>query len=202
MAEALPPYNVIATFTDMGQAREAVSALRNQHFDEERISLLSRTAEKRVSQEVARGEAEELPGEVAGRSAKSAAAGGAAGGVVGVLAGAAAFAIPGVGPAVGAGIWAAAGFAGGATAGATAGGVAGGITKMWEERYRDAVNEGSILIGVHHSDARVVEQAAGLLQRQGPERVDFFDGKGRPVGGEDVSDEVTQTGTTPGKMEQ
>ncbi len=185
MAEALAPYNVIATFRDSGQAREAVSALRNQHFEEEHISLLSRSAEARVSQEVSRNEAEDLPGEVAGRSAKGAAAGGAAGGVAGLVAGAAAFAIPGIGPAVGAGIWAAAGIAGGATAGATAGGVAGGITKMWEERYQDAVTEGSILIGVHHQDARTVEQAAGLLQRQGPDRLDFFDAEGKPIGGDD-----------------
>ena len=193
MAETLAPYNVIATFRDAGQAREAVSALRNQHFDEEQISLLSRSAEKRVSQEVSRNEAEELPGEVAGRSAKNAAAGGAAGGAAGLLAGAAAFAIPGIGPAVGAGIWAAAGIAGGAVAGATAGGVAGGITKMWEERYQDAVTEGSILIGVHHTDARMVEQAAGLLQRQGPDRVDFFDADGRPIG--DDADEGRATRT-------
>ncbi|MGH2752488.1 MAG: hypothetical protein ACRDK3_16705 [Actinomycetota bacterium] len=181
MAETLAPYNVIASFNDAGQAREAVAALRNQHFDEEHISLLSRDAESRVSQEVSRSEAEELPGEVAGSSAKSAAAGGAVGGVTGLLAGAAAFAIPGVGPAVGAGIWAAAGLAGGATAGATAGGVAGGISKMWEERYEDAVTQGSILIGVHHDDAPTIERAAGLLQRQGPDRVDFFDSEGRAL---------------------
>jgi hypothetical protein len=176
----LAPYNVIATFRDVGQAREAVLALRNQHFEEEHISLLSRAAE-------------ELPTEVAGRSAKSAAAGGAAGGVAGLLAGAAAFAIPGVGPAVGAGIWAAAGIAGGAAAGATAGGVAGGITKMWEERYQDAVTEGSVLIGVHHADARIVEQAAGLLQRQGPDRVDLFDAEGHPIDGDDGRDGVKGT---------
>lgn len=195
MAEALAPYNVIATFRDPGQAREAVSALRNQHFDEDLISLLSRSDEKRVSQEVVRNEAEELPGEVAGSSAKSAAAGGAAGGVAGLLAGAAAFAIPGIGPAVGAGIWAAAGIAGGAAAGATAGGVAGGITKMWEGRYQDAVTEGSILIGVHHTDARMAEQAAGLLQRQGPDRVDFFDAEGKPIGGDDDDGEGRATRT-------
>jgi hypothetical protein len=193
MAETLAPYNVIATFRDVGQAREAVSALRNQHYEEEHISLLSRAAEKRVSQEVVRDEAEELPGEVAGRSAKSAAAGGAAGGAAGLIAGAAAFAIPGVGPAVGAGIWAAAGIAGGATAGATAGGVAGGISKMWEERYQDAVTEGSILIGVHHADSRYVDQAAGLLRRQGPDRVDFFDAEGRPIGDDQDNDGAART---------
>jgi hypothetical protein len=193
MAETLAPYNVIATFRDVGQAREAVSALRNQHYEEEHISLLSRSDEKHVSQEVSREEAEELPGEVAGRSAKSAAAGGAAGGVAGLIAGAAAFAIPGIGPAVGAGIWAAAGIAGGATAGATAGGVAGGISKMWEERYQDAVSEGSILIGVHHDDARFVQQAAGLLQRQGPDRLDFFDSDGHPIGGDDDNEGSTRT---------
>jgi hypothetical protein len=185
VSETLAPYNVIASFRDAGQAREAVGALRNQHIDEEYISLLSRSAEQRVSQEVSRDEAEELPGEVAGGSAKSAATGGAAGGVAGLLAGGAAFAIPGVGPAIGAGIWAAAGFAGGAAAGATAGGVAGGITKMWEERYQDAVTEGSILIGVHHPDRRIVEQAAGLLQRQGPDRLDLFDAEGHPLNGDE-----------------
>ncbi|MGH2697712.1 MAG: hypothetical protein ACRDJL_00755, partial [Actinomycetota bacterium] len=92
MAKSLAPFNVIASFRDVGQAREAVAALRNQHFDEEDISLLSRSDEQRVSQEVVRDEAEELPGEVAGSTVKSAAAGGAAGGIAGLLAGAAAFA--------------------------------------------------------------------------------------------------------------
>jgi len=186
VTDGFSPYNVIATFSDQTQAREAIAALHNQHFADEQISFLSRDASERVSQEVSRNEAEELPGEVAGRSVKGAAAGGAAGGVAGLVVGAAAFAIPGVGPAVGAGIWAAAGIAGGASAGATAGGVAGGITKMWEERYKDAVTEGSILIGVHHDETRAVELAAGVLQRQGPDRLDFFDSEGQPLGGGDT----------------
>jgi hypothetical protein len=59
---------------------------------------------------------------------------------------------------------------------------------MWEERYQDAVTEGSILIGVHHDDARIVESAAGLLQRQGPDRVDLFDAEGHPIGDDDGRD--------------
>ena len=179
MAERFTDFNVVATFSDPLQAREAVGALHNQNFPEDSISFLSRDAEERVSQEVAREEAETLPGEVAGKTATGAAVGGAAGGVVGLFGGAVAFAIPGVGPAIGAGIWAAT--AGGATAGATAGGVMGGITKMWEERYQDAVSEGAILIGVHDDDGRAVERAAGVLQRQGPDRLDFFDAEGRPI---------------------
>ncbi|MGH2825859.1 MAG: hypothetical protein ACRDKF_02675 [Actinomycetota bacterium] len=179
MTQGFSAFNVIATFGDASQAREAVGALHNQHFDDEQISLLAQSDESRVSQEVAREETEELPAEVARTSASGAAVGGAAGGLAGLVAGAAAFAIPGVGPAVGAGIWAAT--AGGAAAGATAGGVARGITKMWEERYQDAVMQGSILIGVHDDDAGVVGRAAGMLERQGPDRLDYFDGEGAPI---------------------
>ncbi|MGH2697944.1 MAG: hypothetical protein ACRDJL_01930, partial [Actinomycetota bacterium] len=76
---------------------------------------------------------------------------------------------------------------------ATAGGVAGGITRMWEERYQDAVTEGSILIGVHHTDARRVQRALGLLKRQGPDRIDFFDAEGRPLGGDGKGDDDHST---------
>lgn len=179
MPQGFSNFNAVATFSDALQAREAAAALHNQNFDEQSISFLSREAEARVSQEVAREEAEMLPGKVAESSALGAAVGGTAGGLAGFFAGAIAFAIPGVGPAVGAGIWAAT--AGGATAGATAGGVMGGISKMWEERYQDAVTEGAILIGIHHEDPKVVERGAGILQRQGPDRLDYFDAEGQPI---------------------
>ena len=179
MTRGFSAFNVVATFGDASQVREAIGALHNQHFDDEQISLLAQSDESRVSQEVAREETEELPAEVARTSASGAAVGGAAGGLAGLVAGAAAFAIPGVGPAIGAGIWAAT--AGGAAAGATAGGVAGGISKMWEERYQDAVMQGSILIGVHDDDPHTVGRAAGMLERQGPDRLDYFDAEGRPI---------------------
>ena len=168
-------HNVVATYLDAGQAKEAVSALKNQHFSDEEISFLSRSDETAVSKEVVREEAEELPAQVGGRVA----AGGVAGGLLGLIAGGAAFAIPGVGPAVGAGIWTAT--AAGATAGATAGGVASGLTKMWDERYKDAVHEGGILVGVHTDDRGKVERASTLLARQGPERVDVFDESGKLI---------------------
>lgn len=180
MTQGFSAYNVVATFSDAAQAREAVGALHNQHVDDDQISFLARGDTERVSQEVTRSETEELPGEVGRTSATGAAVGGAAGSLAGLVAGAAAFAIPGVGPAVGAGIWAAT--AGGAAAGATAGGVMGGISKMWEERYQDAVMEGSVLIGVHDDDAPTVERATGMLRRQGPSRLDLFDRDGRPIG--------------------
>ena len=177
MSSTWAPHNVIATYLDGGQAKQALNALKNQHYSE--MSFLSRSDEELASQNVLKDEAEEVPAEVASRSAKGAAAGGAAGGLVGLVAGGVAFAIPGVGPAVGAGIWAAT--AGGVAAGATAGGVAGGITMMWEERYEDAVREGSILVGVHSADAGRVQLAAGLLKRQGPDRLDVFDAEGKPI---------------------
>lgn len=172
-------HNVVATYLDAGQAKEAVSALKNQHFSDVEISFLSRSDEAAVSKEVVREEAEDLPVQVGGRAAAGGVAGGAAGGLLGLIAGGAAFAIPGVGPAVGAGIWTAT--AAGATAGATAGGVASGLTKMWDERYKDAVHEGGILVGVHTDDPVKVERASALLARQGPERVDVFDESGKPI---------------------
>lgn len=174
-------YNVVATYLDVGQAKEAVRALENQKFDPAQISLLSRDASEPVSHEVARDEAEEMPAEVGGNAAKGSLAGAAGGGALGFVAGAAAFGIPGIGPAVGAGIWAA--VAGGAAAGATAGGVGGGITKMWEERYRDAVRQGAVLVGVHSDDPGTIDRAAAVLERQGPDRVDRFDSEGKPETG-------------------
>jgi hypothetical protein len=174
---AFSQHNVVATFLDEGQAKEAIGALKNTHFDDSEISFLSRTAEATVSQNVDAEEAEEMPREVGAKSAEGAGGGAVAGGIAGLVAGGVALAIPGIGPAFGAGIWAISG----AVAGATAGGVASGISKMWEERYRDQVREGAILVGVHSDDRGRVELATGLLRRQGPDRLDLFDADGKPI---------------------
>ena len=167
---SLAEHNVMATFSEAESARTGFRSLERAGFDAGQISFLSRADESTV-----------VPGEPPSDVVKGVATGGAAGsavgGALGFIAGAVAFGIPGVGPAVGAGIWAAT--AGGAAAGATAGGVASGIREMWEARYRDSLNEGSILIGFHDDDESEVDRAQKLLESVGADRIDRFGSDGR-----------------------
>jgi hypothetical protein len=172
-------HNVIATFPEEESARRALEALKAEGIDAKDMSYLSRRNEEAVSQMESRQEAVEVSEGVAKDVAAGGAAGTAAGGAAGFIAGAIAFGIPGIGPAVGAGIWAAT--LGGAAAGATAGGVIGGIKEMWEARYRDAVREGSVLVGVHADDPQEVERAARVLEKEEPARLDSFGPAAEPA---------------------
>lgn len=51
---------------------------------------------------------------------------------------------------------------------------------MWTTRYKDAVNEGRVLVGIHAGDDGEVERAAAILEGVGADRIDRFDAKGRP----------------------
>ncbi|CAN5527014.1 MAG: hypothetical protein ACR2MC_03315 [Actinomycetota bacterium] len=51
---------------------------------------------------------------------------------------------------------------------------------MWTTRYKDAVNEGRVLVGVNSGDEGEVERAATVLEGVGADPIDRFDAKGRP----------------------
>jgi hypothetical protein len=172
-------HNVIATFPDEPSARRALEALSDEGIDAKDMSYLSRRNEKAVSQMESRQEVVDVSEGVAKDVAVGGAAGTAAGGAAGFIAGAIAFGIPGIGPAVGAGIWATT--LGGAAAGATAGGVIGGIQEMWEARYKDAVTEGHVLVGVHSDDPHVVDRSTRVLEKEEPLRIDSFGPSAEPA---------------------
>jgi hypothetical protein len=172
-------HNVVAAYAEADSARDAIDALRTAGIPESDISLLGRQDVKVHHEVQAHDAAADLPSDTARSVAGPAAAGTAAGGLAGFVAGAIAFGIPGIGPAVGAGIWAAT--AGGGVAGGTMGGVMGGIKRFFDERYRDAVTEGQVLVGVHSGDADTVSRAHAVLAEHGPHSINRFDSEGRVV---------------------
>ena len=180
--DTLAGYNVVATYYAPEHAQKAMVALQERGIPLEKISFLAREAERAAARGETMGEPGDSP-DVAKGAAGGAAAGAAGGGAVGFVAGAIAFGIPGIGPAVGTGIWAAT--FGGAAAGAAAGGVAGGITRMWNERYEDAVREGRLVVGVHSDDEVEAAKAAEVLVAHDPDRVDRYDSDGRMISSRD-----------------
>lgn len=174
--------NVVATFADIENAREAVLALGQAGIEAEKVSMVGRDVEEVASDPDTR--LRDL--DVTGAVAKKAILGGTAGTVIGGLAGAAAFVIPGVGPAVGTGIWAA--VAAGGVAGGAVGGMVGGVASIdlndeWELTFQDALKGGKVLVAVHADDAEQASRARGILEEHGPEQVEDLDAEGRPVQG-------------------
>lgn len=169
MATELRSYNLVSTYQDRDGAGRASEALAQAGVPESEISYLGRTDEAVEGAKDSRSESEQLPRETAKRAATGAAAGAALGAIV----------MPGIGAAVGAGVWAA--LAGGAAAGATAGGVWGGLDKMWNERFRDTVAEGRVLVGVHTDDPDAAKRARDIMLECGAGRVDEFDRDGNPT---------------------
>lgn len=180
----LAKHNVIATFPSGEGARTAAQRLLDEGIDREHVSFLEPDPAGTAKDQGPEGDlapgtsTEEVHTEVPLKAGGSAAAGAAGGGAAGFLAGLVAFGIPGAGPVLGAGVWAAT--AAGATAGGVAGGVSGGITKMWELHYRDAVMNGSALVGVHSEDRQEVHKASVMLAEADPQplRVDNVDNEG------------------------
>src|SRR6476661_739116 len=121
----LREHNVVATFSDMEAARQAMKEVSQAGIDANDISLLGRDAEASAVTRDTRERDFEVTGDIGRKTTEGAAVGGAVGGAI---AGTAAFLIPGIGPVVGVGIWAAA--AGGALAGGTAGAMVGGISAL------------------------------------------------------------------------
>ena len=174
--------NVVATFEQMEQAREAVLALGRVGIDADKVSMIGKDVEEVASDPDTRLRDLEVTGEVA----KKAALGGVAGTVLGGLAGAAAFIIPGVGPVIGSGIWAAVAAAG--VAGGAVGGMVGGVASIdlndeWELTFQEALKGGKVLVAVHADDEEQAGEARRTLEQHGPEKVVDLGAEGHPVEG-------------------
>ena len=185
----LTDHNVVGTFPDLDKARQVIEELNQAGIDADDISLLGRQVEEVSSDPDTRLRDLDSTGDLAQKSARAGAAGSALGAGI---AGAAALVIPGVGPVVAGGIWAA--LAGGAIAGGVVGGMMGAIeaTELgpeWEVSYGAPLREGRVLVAVHANDEKVAEQAAGVLEKLGADRVDHLDESGKALdAGADASD--------------
>jgi hypothetical protein len=176
-------HNVVAHFGSPEQAREALESLGRAGFEADKLSLVGREAEEVSSDPDTRLRDLEVTAEVG----KKAATGGAVGTVLGALAGAAAFVIPGIGPAVGTGIFAA--LAAGGIAGGAVGGMVGGIGSMdlsesWELTFQEALRGGKALVAVHADSGDEAREAATVLEKEHPEKVELLDADGNPLPGE------------------
>jgi uncharacterized membrane protein len=134
---------IVGIYDTEQEAILAVEDLKNQGYNTEDISVISRNREDvdYISEET---------GTKAGKGAATgAAAGGTLGGVTGLLAGVGALAIPGIGPIIAAGPIVAA--LTGAAAGAGVGGLSGaligmGIPEDEAKHYDESVKDGKILV--------------------------------------------------------
>jgi hypothetical protein len=178
-------HNVVATFATPEQAREALEGLGRAGIEADKVSLVGRDAEEVASDPDTRLRDMEVSAEVGKQAAK----GGTVGTVLGALAGAAAFVIPGIGPGIGTGIFAAM-LAGGIGGGAV-GGMVGGIGSMdlsenWELTFGDSIRGGKVLVAVHAGSEDEARQAAEVLEKEQPEKVELVDAEGNvtPVGGD------------------
>jgi uncharacterized membrane protein len=140
---------IVGIYDTEQEAILAVEDLKNQGYNTEDISVISRNREDvdYISEET---------GTKAGKGAATgAAAGGTLGGVTGLLAGVGALAIPGIGPIIAAGPIVAA--LTGAAAGAGVGGLSGaligmGIPEDEAKHYDESVKDGKILVLVDKKD--------------------------------------------------
>lgn len=140
---------IVGIYDTEQKAILAVEDLKNQGYNTEDISVISRNREDLdyISEET---------GTKAGKGAATgAAAGGTLGGVTGLLAGVGALAIPGIGPIIAAGPIVAA--LTGAAAGAGVGGLSGaligmGIPEDEAKHYDESVKDGKILVLVDKKD--------------------------------------------------
>jgi hypothetical protein len=175
------PHNVVAVFSGMPEARQALDALEAAGIDAAEISLLGPAAEEAGEHLDTRERDAGVTGRVGKRATVGAVAGGATGGLAGFLAGLAAFGIPGVGPVIGAGVWAAT--IGGAVAGGSVGGVIGGYSAVdMNEAYEltyESVRAGRVLVGAHSEDPAHVDKGEEVLRRLDPLSMDRFDRTGR-----------------------
>lgn len=174
--------NVVAAFRDLEHAEEAVEALHEAGFDDDRLSLLGRPVAE-VEEATEPGPGEPVGGDVFKHVASGGAAGAVAGGVLGALATAAVAMVPGVGLVAGTG--ALLGAVGGAGAGATVGSIVEGESALrtghsWHQVF-DAIKEGAIVLGVHDDDPRRVDEAQAILERLAPMDLQRVNSRGETV---------------------
>ena len=177
----LTDHNVVGTFPDLDRARDVIKELNDAGIDADDISMLGRQVEEVSSDPDTRLRDLDSTADVG----RKAAIGGVTGSAVGAgAAGAVALLMPGVGPVIAGGIWAA--LAGGATAGGVVGGMVGAIeaTELgpeWETSYGEPLRAGKVLVAVHARDDEQARRAAGILEKEGADRVDHLNQQGRPL---------------------
>jgi len=167
-----PRSTVVGVFEDPEAARRAISALKDDGFDGDAISVLT------PDRGDTRAMAEDTGTHAGGGAATGAVAGGLLGGLGGWLVGIGALAIPGVGPFIAAGAFATA--LGGAAVGAGVGAIAGalvgmGVPEEHAKYYEGEVRQGRTLVtvraGNRYDDAQQVLRDAGaydIEERGGP----------------------------------
>ncbi len=163
-------------FYSRDEAEAAVRGLKDVGFDQDRISVVARDADKLDGIETT-----EKVGNKADEGATAGAlTGGALGGITGLLVGLGTLAIPGIGPIIFAGAEATAiatTLAGGAI-GAATGGLLGalvglGIPEEKAKIYHDRVAGGSFLVMVTGTEAEV-KRAETVMQRSGVEEFGIY----------------------------
>lgn len=169
---------VIGTFESRQQAEEAISALRNQGFAENEISILTRDQGERQQQGGTQsGRNQQQMGGSQGGTQMSADGvgdgvgwGAGIGAGAGLLATAGALAVPGIGPILAAGPLAA------TLSGAVTGGIAGGLMDWGipAERgrhYEGRIREGRVLCVIRSEDQKA-DEAAAIMRRHGAQDVE------------------------------
>lgn len=155
--EVRRPHNVVAAFSSIEAARDAILALERVGVPPQTISLLG---------------ASKHDGTVDSPEVKKTAAAGAATGALtlGGLGALGALAIPGVGPFIAGGL---------ALAGALGGAVAGGVgnlgdSEAWRQTFATAT-DGNLAVGVHSNDSADVTKAYDVLNDMEHLAINRFD---------------------------
>jgi hypothetical protein len=166
-------HRLIATFDEMARAREAILALERVGIEGSNVTLGSADRGRPpVEPTDTRGRDRRLGGDVGHRVGLGALLGTVAGAILGLAVGLLAFS--------GAGVWAStigAGIAGGA-AGGVLGGVSGlGTSGAWQRTYAE-VPEDHVVVGVHHTDREIVDDAEHTLREHGPDELERYDPEG------------------------
>jgi hypothetical protein len=175
-------YNIIAAFTDMENASEALRLLEDAGVSRDRISFLGRQGHEIVNTDEPKTDDSETLSDAAVGTVAGAASGGALGGVAGFLLGLSALTVPGVGPLLIGGIWGATllGVIGGGSAGSLVGVITGAaLSNDKDETYRTHLERGHPLVGVSTDDPDEYERALDIVNLSHPVSVDRY---GEPVG--------------------
>lgn len=182
---SLRAFNVFATYDDSDKAGDAILALERAGIDGTHISALALDDADSTDpgDESTRDATVRQDSEMLSEVGSDVGRGAAIGAVAGALGGTAiAIAIPGVGTALGAGILAVT--AGGAVAGTGVGGFAGAVSGTpaspgWEQALLD-LDDGRIVVGVHHDDREVFDSAVETFDGTGALSVRTVDPDGQP----------------------
>ena len=170
-------------FYSREEAESAVRGLKDAGFDQDRISVIARDADKVEGVQ----STEDVGNKADEGAAAGALTGGALGGITGLLVGLGALAIPGIGPIIFAGVEATAiatTLAGGAI-GAAAGGLVGalvglGIPEEKAKIYNDRVSGGSFLVMVTGTEAEA-KRVETIMQRSGVEEFGIYNAPNPPA---------------------